>query len=69
MIHTIANIATAIVAAGLIWGLVADNFHVKIFFLTCIIVAGLYGAATASKKILYIQTLPALIALVLLHIR
>ena len=56
-------------AAGLIWGLVADNFHVKIFFLTCIIVAGLYGAATASKKILYIQALPALIALVLLHVR
>ena len=56
-------------AARLIWGLVADNFHAKIFFLTCIIVAGLYGAATASRKILYIQALPALIALVLLHIR
>ena len=56
-------------AAGLTWGLIADNFHVKIFFLTCVLIAGLYGAATASKKILYIQALPALIALVLLHIR
>ncbi len=41
---------------------------VKIFFLTCVIVAGIYGAATASKKILYVQALPALIALVLLHL-
>ena len=57
-------------AAGLIWGLVIghDGFGVKIFFLTCVIVAGLYGAATASKKILYVQALPALVALVLLHL-
>ncbi len=57
-------------AAGLIWGLILghDGFGVKIFFLTCIIVAGIYGAATASKKILYVQALPALIALVLLHL-
>ena len=41
---------------------------VKIFFLTCVIVAGIYGAATASKKILYVQALPALFALVLLHL-
>ena len=56
-------------AAGLIWGLLLgpDGFGVKIFFLTCVIVAGLYGAATANKKILYVQALPALVALVLLH--
>ena len=57
-------------AAGLIWGLTLghDGFGVKIFFLTCVIVAGIYGAATANKKILYVQALPALIALVLLHL-
>ena len=57
-------------AAGLIWGLTLghDGFGVKIFFLTCVIVAGIYGAATASKKILYVQTMPALFALVLLHL-
>ena len=56
-------------AAGLIWGLILghDGFGVKIFFLTCVIVAGIYGAITASKKILYVQALPALVALVLLH--
>lgn len=59
-------------AAGLIWGLALglghDGLGVKIFFLCCIIVAGIYGAATASKKIFYVQALPALIALVLLHL-
>jgi putative membrane protein len=54
-------------AAGLIWGLVlgAEGINVKIFFLSCIVIAGLYGAVTASRKILYIQALPAAIALVL----
>ena len=59
-------------AAGLIWGLYLgghDGFHVKIFFLTCVIVAGIFGAATASRKIFFIQALPALIALILLHLR
>lgn len=56
-------------AAGLIWGLLADRgFHIEIFFLTCVIIAGLYGAATASRKILWVQAMPALVALVLLHI-
>lgn len=55
-------------AAGLIWGLVADHgFHIKIFFLTCVIIAGIYGAVTASRKILWVQAMPAIIALVLLH--
>lgn len=55
-------------AAGLIWGLIlgAEGLAVKTFFLACIVVAGIYGAATASKKILYIQALPALIGLVLI---
>jgi putative membrane protein len=57
-------------AAGLIWGLLAghDGFHIKIFFLTCVIVAGLYGGFTVKKSILVIQALPALIALVWLHL-
>jgi putative membrane protein len=56
-------------AAGLVWGLAqgGDGFHLKIFFLTCVIVAGLYGAWTVSRRILYVQALPALVALVLLH--
>lgn len=58
-------------AAGLIWSLFIEEhhwrFHIQIFFLTCIIVAGIYGAATASKKIFYAQALPAIVALVVLH--
>ena len=56
-------------AAGLVWGLAegTDGFHVKLFFLSCVIVAGLYGAWTVSRKILYVQALPAIAALVLLH--
>ena len=54
-------------AAGLIWGLVLgdDGTSVKIFFLSCVLVAGLYGGATANKKIFLVQALPAAIALVL----
>lgn len=53
-------------AAGLIWSSIAvesEAIHLKIFFLTCVLVAGIYGGLTASKKILTIQALPALIAL------
>jgi len=55
-------------AAGLFWGLSlgAAGTGVKIFFLSCVLVAGLYGAATASRKILYVQALPAAIGLVLI---
>ena len=51
--------------AGLLWGLwLGDGgFAVKAFFLACVLVAGLYGAATASRKILYIQAVPAALAL------
>ena len=54
-------------AAGLVWGLAlgADGANVKIFFLACVLVAGLYGAATASRKILFVQALPAAIGLAL----
>lgn len=54
-------------AAGLIWGLVlgAAGRDVKIFFLLCVIVAGIFGALTVSRRILLIQAAPAAIALVL----
>ncbi|RCG30946.1 DUF1304 domain-containing protein [Sphaerisporangium album] len=55
-------------AAGLVWSLLAPDptaFHAKLFFLTCVAIAGLYGAATANRRILFIQTVPAVIALVL----
>jgi putative membrane protein len=57
-------------AAGLIWGLVhptaAFAFQIKVFFLLCVIVAGVFGAATVSRRILLVQAAPAAIALVLL---
>jgi len=54
-------------AAGLVWGLTLGSAgtSVKVFFLVCVIVAGVYGAATAAKKILFVQALPAAIALAL----
>jgi putative membrane protein len=55
-------------AAGLIWGLWTDQFSVKVFFLICVVVAGIYGGLTASRTILYIQALPGLLALILLYI-
>ncbi|TLV02735.1 DUF1304 domain-containing protein [Dyadobacter luticola] len=58
-------------AAGLIWTFFIEEhhwrFHVAIFFLTCIIVAGIYGAFTASRKIFWVQALPAIVTLVVLH--
>jgi putative membrane protein len=50
--------------AGLVWGLVADRTDVKVFFLVCVVVAGLYGAATVSRRILVVQAAPAALALV-----
>jgi putative membrane protein len=55
-------------AAGLLWGLVAGD-AVTIFFLGCVIVAGVFGALTASRKILWVQAVPGLIALLLVLLR
>jgi putative membrane protein len=54
-------------AAGLFWGLLLGpaGAPVKLFFLACVLVAGLYGAATASRKILFVQAVPAAIAIAL----
>jgi len=49
--------------AGLLWGLLAKKRDVVIFFLFCVIVAGVYGAATAKFSILFVQALPAALAL------
>jgi putative membrane protein len=54
-------------AAGLVWGLWSDRLEVKAFFLVCVIVAGLYGGATAKRSILVTQALPAAIALALVY--
>lgn len=53
--------------AGLVWGLLrgAEGKDLKLFFLACVVVAGVFGAATANKRILFVQALPGLIALVL----
>jgi len=54
--------------AGLVWGLWLGpaGFGIKAFFLVCVAVAGLFGAATVSRKILFIQALPAILALLAL---
>lgn len=61
-------------AAGLVWGLLLDGsgsgsgFSVKLFFLGCVLIAGIYGGLTAAHKILLIQALPALVALLLMQL-
>jgi putative membrane protein len=55
-------------AAGLIWGLVSGQVNIIVFFLICVLVAGLYGGFTAGRRILYIQALPALIALLAVYL-
>ena len=57
-------------AVGLVWGLLhptaAFGFQIKVFFLACVIVAGLYGGYSVSKRIIMVQALPAAVALLLL---
>ena len=57
-------------AAGLLWSLLADSptesFRLQTFFLACVTVAGIYGGLTASRSILFVQALPALLGLVVL---
>jgi putative membrane protein len=52
-------------AAGLVWGLYAARRDIKLFFLSCVIVAGVFGAFTAKFSILFTQAMPAAIALAL----
>jgi putative membrane protein len=57
-------------ALGLVWGLLQSNtdfaLQIKTFFLVCVVVAGIYGAITVSRRILYVQAAPAAVALGLL---
>ena len=59
-------------AAGLIWSLLIKNeiwqTNVALFFLICVAVAGIYGAMTADKKILFVQTVPAVLGIIFLLI-
>ena len=54
-------------AAGLAWGLLDGNASVKIFFLACVVIAGIYGGLTTRRTILYIQALPGLLALLAVY--
>jgi putative membrane protein len=51
-------------AAGLLWGLWSDRRDLKLFFLACVVVAGVFGGLTAKPSILFTQALPAALALV-----
>ncbi|MCM2344109.1 MAG: DUF1304 domain-containing protein [Alphaproteobacteria bacterium] len=51
-------------AAGLLYGVIAGSLPFQIFFLTCVIIAGLYGGYSVNRRIILIQSLPALIALI-----
>ena len=55
-------------AAGLVWGLWSELFAVKLFFLVCVLVAGIFGGITAKRNILFIQAFPALIGLILIFL-
>lgn len=61
-----AGLYNSFLAAGLIWGLVAqtDAFVIQAFFLTCVLVAGVFGAATLKWTTLVIQAVPSLAALI-----
>ena len=49
-------------AAGLLWGLVTAQWNVVVFFLLCVVVAALYGAWSVSRRIFYVQGVPAIAA-------
>ena len=55
-------------ATGLIWGLLSKRTDIKIFFLSCVVVAGIFGGFTAKTSIFYMQALPAAIALILVWV-
>ena len=58
-------------AAGLVWSLLAggaEGFHIAVFFLSCVIVAGIVGGITAKRSILWMQALPGVVAMALLFL-
>lgn len=66
------GIYNAFLSAGLLWGLLSSDpiqsLHVKIFFLGCVVIAGIYGGYSVSRRILLIQALPAAVTLVLVWV-
>jgi putative membrane protein len=56
-----------VLAAGLGWGLVSGEVNVTLFVLVCVLIAGLYGGFTAGRNILYLQALPAALALLAVY--
>lgn len=64
------GVYNAFLAAGLVWGLLAGPaaFQIKVFFLSCVIVAGVVGGLTAKRSILWMQAVPGLVALVLVFL-
>ena len=62
-----AGLYNSFVAAGLIWGAFtqSDSLSVRVFFLVCVVIAGIFGALTLKRTTLVLQTLPASIALIL----
>jgi putative membrane protein len=55
-------------AAGLVWSMFDVIYPIRVFFLGCVVIAGLYGGATASKKIYFVQMLPGVLALVVSYL-
>jgi putative membrane protein len=55
-------------AAGLIWGVITGDASIKIFFLLCVLVAGVYGGLTTRRTILYVQALPGILALIAVYL-
>ncbi|MDZ7936683.1 MAG: DUF1304 domain-containing protein [Emticicia sp.] len=59
-------------AAGLFWSILIENhawsIYVAVFFLCCVIIAGVYGSLTAGKRIFYVQAIPAILALIAVHL-
>jgi len=64
------GVYNAFLAAGLVWGLLAGPaaFQIKVFFLSCVIVAGVVGGLTAKRSILWMQAVPGLVALALVFL-
>ena len=56
------------IAAGLLWGLLTGMLAVKVFFLGCVLIAGIFGGLTAKRSILYLQALPGALGLILVYL-
>jgi putative membrane protein len=55
-------------AAGLVWGLLVSEIEIQVFFLVCVVIAGVFGSVTARRSILWYQALPGAVALALVAV-